>query len=205
MKKLRVLGFIIVLSTVLQSMTALARPFWTEKSVYEEGDKLFVVGVASNVATEEEGRAKALENAKAELRSHLNTSDISKLRIHNQMTFTEPNRSKVKVYRLIYVEKKDLEKIEPEREVRSDAPGPFHQEQTCSYGPIPGKFKSRAERIERSVSCKPLGNGAAFQRIVQELSIHDERSSYFLIEHTCAASPIYNLNGRNVKTSVNCW
>ena len=43
------------------------RPFWTEKTAFVEGDELFVVGVATNVRTPEEGRQRAFEHGKVEL------------------------------------------------------------------------------------------------------------------------------------------
>src|SRR5690348_9302323 len=69
------------------------RPFWTEKSSYVEADDLYVVGVASNVRTMEEGRLKAFEHGKIELMNFAQVTDLEAqgLLIETQMTYEEQN------------------------------------------------------------------------------------------------------------------
>ena len=67
-------------------------PFWTEKSSYLEGNRLYGVGMGAN-------RSLAFENAKQELMNHLQISDLSSIEIHTQMTY-----EKDLVYRLVWVD-----------------------------------------------------------------------------------------------------
>lgn len=83
-----------------------ARPFWTEKSAFIEGDELFVVGVASRVKTSEDGRQQAFERGKIELMNYaqVTTLEAKGLAIETQMTFEESNSDgSVTVYRLLRV------------------------------------------------------------------------------------------------------
>ncbi|WP_447973688.1 hypothetical protein [Nitrospira sp. Kam-Ns4a] len=83
-----------------------AHPFWTEKSSFLEGDDLFVVGVASNVRTVEEGRQLAFERGKTELMNYAQVSslDAQGLLIETQMTYEEPNPDgTLTVFRLLRV------------------------------------------------------------------------------------------------------
>ena len=52
------------------------RPFWTEKFSFVEGEDLFVVGVASNMKSVEEGRLKAFENGTIELMNYAQITDL---------------------------------------------------------------------------------------------------------------------------------
>lgn len=88
-----------------------ARPFWTEKSAFIEGDELFVVGIASKAKTAEDGRQQAFERGKIELMNYaqVTTLEAKGLAIETQMTFEEPNADgSVTVYRLLRV---PLEKL----------------------------------------------------------------------------------------------
>ena len=91
------------------------RPFWTEKSAFIEGDDLYVVGVASNSKTVEEGRKQAFENAKLELMNFAQTTSLEArgLVIETQMTFEEPHSDgTVTVYRLLRVPTEKLRTIQ---------------------------------------------------------------------------------------------
>ena len=88
-----------------------ARPFWTEKSAFVEGDELYVVGIASNAKTAEDGRQQAFERGKIELMNfaQVTTLEAQGLGITTQMTFEESNADRsVTVYRLLRV---PLEKL----------------------------------------------------------------------------------------------
>ena len=80
------------------------KPFWTEKSSYIEGDKLFVVGIASAAPTVEAGREKAFENGKNEIMNFTQISDLNGLLIKTQMTYEEELNNRYNVYRLMYVD-----------------------------------------------------------------------------------------------------
>lgn len=83
-----------------------ARPFWTEKSAFIEGDELFVVGIATNAKTAEDGRQQAFERGKVELMNYaqVTTLEARGLAIETQMTFEEANSDgSTTVYRLLRV------------------------------------------------------------------------------------------------------
>lgn len=83
-----------------------ARPFWTEKSAFIEGDELFVVGIASKAKTAEEGRQQAFERGKVELMNYaqVTTLEAKGLLIETQMTFEDQNEDgSITVYRLLRV------------------------------------------------------------------------------------------------------
>ena len=104
-----VVGFVltgIFLSTALAWAVKDARPFWTEKSAFIEGDELFVVGIASKAKTPEEGRQQAFDRGKVELMNYAQatTLEAQGLVIETQMTFEEPNPDgTVTVFRLLRV------------------------------------------------------------------------------------------------------
>jgi septal ring factor EnvC (AmiA/AmiB activator) len=83
-----------------------ARPFWTEKSAFIEGDELFVVGMASRANTAEEGRQQVFERGRIELMNyaHVSSLEAQGLVIETQMTYEETNLDgTVNVFRLIHV------------------------------------------------------------------------------------------------------
>lgn len=91
------------------------RPFWTEKSAFIEGDDLYVVGVASNNKTVEDGRKQAFENGKLELMNFAQVTSLEArgLVIETQMTFEEPqSNGTVTVYRLLRVPTEKLRTIQ---------------------------------------------------------------------------------------------
>ena len=112
----------ILLSASLAWAAKDARPFWTEKSSFIEGEELFVVGVASKARTVEEGRLQAFEQGKVEL---MNFAQITSLEgqglvIETQMTFEEPNvDGTVTVYRLLRVPASKLVSIQGHLQAQS--------------------------------------------------------------------------------------
>lgn len=101
-----------------------ARPFWTEKSSFIEGEELFVVGVASKARTVEEGRRQAFEQGKVELMNfaQITTLETQGLVIETQMTFEEPNADgTVTVYRLLRVPASRLVAIQGRLQAQSRA------------------------------------------------------------------------------------
>jgi len=78
-RALSVVGIVLIgilLSASLVWAVKDARPFWTEKSSFIEGEDLFVVGVASTARTIEEGRRQAVEEGKVE---PMNSTQVSSL------------------------------------------------------------------------------------------------------------------------------
>ena len=114
----------ILLSSSLAWATKDARPFWTEKSSFIEGEELFVVGVASKARTVEEGRRQAFEQGKVELMNfaQITSLEAQGLVIETQMTFEEPNADgTVTVYRLLRVPASKLVGIQGRLKAQSQA------------------------------------------------------------------------------------
>jgi len=130
-KAINVVGIVltgILLSTSLAWAVKDARPFWTEKSSFIEGEELFVVGVASKARTVEEGRRQAFEQGKVELMNfaQITSLEAQGLVIETQMTFEEPNADgTMTVYRLLRVPASKLVGIQGRLKAQSQA-----QEQT---------------------------------------------------------------------------
>ena len=99
------------------------RPFWTEKSTFVEGENLFVIGVASNAKTVEDGRLKAFEHGKIELMNYAQITDLEAqgLVIETQMTYEEPHKDgTVSVFRLLRVPADKLLSIQGRMKVQSE-------------------------------------------------------------------------------------
>ncbi len=95
-----------------------ARPFWTEKSAYIEGDALYVVGIASNAKTIEEGRIKAFDNGKKELINYLLLKNLDEpgITLETQMTYEEKTyNGTYNIFRLMFTDLKKLKFIQDER------------------------------------------------------------------------------------------
>ena len=102
-----VVTFVVLISVLLCTRIAGAdnvKPFWTEKSSYIEGDKLYVVGIASGAPTVEAGRMQAFENGKNEIMNFTQISDLEGLVINTQMTYEDELSDRYNVYRLMYVD-----------------------------------------------------------------------------------------------------
>ena len=146
-----VVGFVltgIFLATSLAWAAKDARPFWTEKSSFIEGEELFVVGVASKARTVEDGRRQAFEQGKIELMNfaQITSLEAQGLVIETQMTFEEPNADgTVTVYRLLRVPASKLVGIQGRLKAQSQA-----QEQTLDQA-----------RKELAVIQQALGEKAA--------------------------------------------
>jgi len=100
------------------------RPFWTEKSTFIEGDDLFVVGVASNAKSMEEGRRQAFENGKVELMNFAQVTNLEAqgLVIETRVTYEESNSDgTVNVFRLLRVSATKLAAIQGRLQTQSRA------------------------------------------------------------------------------------
>lgn len=101
-----------------------ARPFWTEKSAYIEGHDLYAVGIASNMATSEEGRQKAFDQGKIELMNFAQVTDLEAegLVIETQMTYEEQNKDgTINVFRLLRIDGKKLLDVQGRLQTESQA------------------------------------------------------------------------------------
>lgn len=87
------------------------KPFWTEKSSYIEGEKLYVVGIASNADSVESGRMQAFANGKSEIMNFTQISNLEGLLITTQMTYEEEINNKYNVYRLMYVDYESINSL----------------------------------------------------------------------------------------------
>jgi hypothetical protein len=94
------------------SSISVAKPFWTEKSNFIEGDRVFFVGIATNQKSVEIGRKTALQNASNELSNYLQSASTDGLTFHTQMTFEEKSKGGAyDVYRLMFVEQAEVSKF----------------------------------------------------------------------------------------------
>ena len=106
---------LIIASPVLVLAGEEARPFWTEKSAYIEGNDLYAVGIASNMATSEEGRQRAFEQGKIELMNFAQVTDleVEGLIIETQMTYEEKNDDGTSnIFRLLRVDGEKLLEVQ---------------------------------------------------------------------------------------------
>ncbi len=103
------------------------RPFWTEKSTFIEGDRVYFVGIASRAISVEAGRKAALEAAKKELKSSTNISEIKGLFLNTQMTFEEKAKDGYVVYRLVWVSREEIETLKA-KQVENEARRDFEKE-----------------------------------------------------------------------------
>jgi len=102
------------------------RPFWTEQSTFIQGEELFLVGIATNARTPEEGRRVAFENGKLELMNYaqLRSSDLKGLLIETQMTYEELNPDgSYNVFRLLKVALSSVQASQANRPPPSGAEG----------------------------------------------------------------------------------
>jgi hypothetical protein len=63
----RLVVLIISLTIPLSLSPVYGQPFWTEKSIYSDGEYLFAVGIATNVSNKEDGRIKAFDHGVREI------------------------------------------------------------------------------------------------------------------------------------------
>jgi len=84
-----------------------SKPFWTEKSSYAEGDRVYFVGVATKQKNVETGRKVALENARQELSNYLQLSSTEGITFNTKRTFEERGGLS-NVYRLMWVSREDI-------------------------------------------------------------------------------------------------
>jgi len=89
------------------------RPFWTEKSSFVEGAKLYVVGVATHAKSLEEGRIASINHAKKELEELVGSKVKSGVPLTTQMTYEEQEKDgRITVFRLLYISAADFYKME---------------------------------------------------------------------------------------------
>lgn len=94
-----------------ESYAGKTNPYWTEKSSYIEGDRLYVVGIATGARTKEQGRSLSFNNGKQEIMNFAQISNLDGLSIKTQMTHEEVKQGNYDVYRLMYVEYNELSSL----------------------------------------------------------------------------------------------
>jgi hypothetical protein len=191
---------------ILLSVSAHAedRPFWTEKTSYIEGDRVYFVGVSSSNKTLEDGRLKALNHAKAEALQYVGAEVWPEaIGLNTQVSFEERRPDGFRCFRLTYV---DLEELKVWRTSNAhetialsepiNAPAPRSVKQSCS-----GKAVKRQGKTVLSVACQPNTDGPAKDALINELT--SGGLPYML--HHCASTPIVNINaGEQEDFVVNC-
>ena len=99
----------ILMLSILLSTGAFAKedlPFWTEKSTYLEGDKLYAVGISEPNPDQAKARVEAQDRAITEVQNYFQLTDIKALTIETQMIHEVQEGPNWKVYRLVYVDHK---------------------------------------------------------------------------------------------------
>ncbi len=94
---------ILILVAPLISFAKSDLPFWTEKSTYIEGDKIYAVGISEPNSDQAKARVQALERALVEIQNYLQLTDIMPLEVETQVIHEVEQVSKWRVYRLVYV------------------------------------------------------------------------------------------------------
>ena len=120
-----VFGFVLLLTSLMIDAAqghSSQRPFWTEQAMFQFGEELYFVGVASCARTREEGRNRAFDNALDELRDYAQDRDTSRLFIDTQMIYEEPQspscpEGTTSVWRLLRVDRSKLTHL-PRRQMK---------------------------------------------------------------------------------------
>ena len=98
--------FILVLLSAWIESSLAARPFWTQKSSYVEGEFLYVVGHVSKMASLPEAKQQALVHGKLELMNAAQISEVGakSLTLETRHTYVEQNTDgSVNVYQLLRI------------------------------------------------------------------------------------------------------
>ena len=127
------------------------RPFWTNQSSFMEGEDLFVVGIARNAETVQEGKKRAFENAKVELMNFAQVTDVEAkgLVIEPQTTFEETNIiGKVTVYQLLRAPAKKLVEIQGHLQEKTRLQGQAFDKSQRDLQLVQQAVVSRYQRLE---------------------------------------------------------
>lgn len=107
--------FLIIMFFLSHRIVYADRPFWTEKASYVDGDKIFFVGISLEAKTLDGGRENTIASARSELAAYINsTKKAWGMPLRTQMIYQEKTKHGWNVYRLIYIETKDLKDAENE-------------------------------------------------------------------------------------------
>lgn len=98
-----VLCYLVALITACVATGAEPLPFWTEKSTYVEGERIYAVGISRPLKDSAAARQEAFDRASLELMNMLQVSDLGKVTLNTQRTFEVPKGEGVQVYRLIWI------------------------------------------------------------------------------------------------------
>lgn len=146
-----------------------ARPFWTEKSSYEENGRLYFVGIASGKATIEEGRLEAYKNAQRLASQYFGGGAVVSL--ETQMNLDEKMGTTYRVWQLTYLERSKAPKALPVK--------PLNVAQNC-YG--------QYENGSPKVWCLPEFNGPARSAMEEVM----KTTPYRILMHICSFIPARN-------------
>ena len=109
--------FLIIVFFLSHRIVYADRPFWTEKASYIDGDKIYFVGISMDAKTLEGGRENTIGSARTELAAYINsTKKAWGMPLRTQMIYQERSKKGWNVYRLIYIEIKDLKDAENDEE-----------------------------------------------------------------------------------------
>ena len=106
-----VLCYVLALISACVATGAESLPFWTEKSTYVEGDRVYAVGISRPLKDVAVARQEAYDRASLELMNMLQVSDLGKVTLNTQRTFEVAKGEGVQVYRLVWVTADDAHGI----------------------------------------------------------------------------------------------
>lgn len=97
-----------ILSIAIQEI-GFSKPFWTSKASWEEGDRVYFVGIASNVESREIGREDAFKHALVEIQNRFNFINSDLIEVKTKMNYEEKlEGGELNVYRLVWINRNDL-------------------------------------------------------------------------------------------------
>ncbi len=110
-----ILCYLAALFSACLTFAAEPLPFWTEKTTYIEGDRIFAVGISAPHSDVAQSRQEAFDRASLELMNMLQVSDLGKLTINTQRTLEVPGEKGSLVYRLLWVDAEEARALKETR------------------------------------------------------------------------------------------
>lgn len=160
------------------SVSQAERPFWTEKTTYREGDKIFFVGVASKQPTLELARDNAMLNARKQAAMLFGDEAMAKFPLSTQMNYDEREGANFASYRLIYADVSDLLRVRPTKIEAKAAPPAMSvalKRQDCVMGDLVNK-DNKGYTVKKVSSCSPAQfHGPAYEAVKK---LYDKDPNY---------------------------
>lgn len=195
MRNAQLLLFLYLSCSALNAETN--RPFFTEKTQFEEGDRIYFVGVASNALTIEQGRLNSYSNAKDLLASFLNTESKNlRVPLKTQRTYEEQGSQKntFNVWELTYVTKSEMKVA---RNTLQEATSPESNE-ALELALDSGPTEVFENQGKANLTCTLEG--------IRQIALSPEKSfEYNKMYRGCHISPNYTIGGQTSSYEEHCF